>query len=144
MGFKTFLNITPTITYPSPSSTTQPTSQPSSQSQTTSTSSPTEFILTLPENPLSEFAELPSDALGSSNQRDSTISSNNGGLGRQGDGTFKYARGTAGNGTAIGTMGGQKEGLWFSNVLVGVLRGSLEMVCQMLISLDTRTATRTY
>lgn len=62
VAFKTFLNITPTVTAPSPS----------------------EFILTLEENPLSEFAELPRDA--------------------------------------------KEGGLWFSNVLCGVIRGALEMV----------------
>ena len=62
VAFKTFLNVTPTVTAPSPS----------------------EFILTLEENPLSEFAELPRDA--------------------------------------------KEGGLWFSNVLCGVIRGALEMV----------------
>lgn len=87
VGFKTFLNITPSVTYPQP---------PATGTATPSTNTnggpplpfPAEFILTLDENPLAEFAELPRDALPSD----------------------------AG------------EGLWFSNVLCGVLRGALEMV----------------
>ncbi|KAI6045706.1 BET3 family protein [Pisolithus marmoratus] len=78
VGFKSFLNITPTVTHLPP-----PTSRPSSVQQQTSipTSS---FTLTLDENPLAEFVELPEEAL--------------------------------------------EGGLWFSNVLCGVLRGALEMV----------------
>jgi hypothetical protein len=71
VGFKSFLNIVPSIIYlPAP-----PGGGPI-----------TEFGLVLDENPLAELAELPSDAL---------------------DG-----------------------GLWFSNVLCGVIRGALEMVRQ--------------
>lgn len=65
VGFKMFLNITPTITH-----------------QDSATSK--EFSLVLDENPLAEFVELPADA--------------------------------------------RTGGLWFSNVLAGVLRGALEMV----------------
>jgi hypothetical protein len=74
VAFKTFLNITPTITFP-PAST---------QSANPSLPQPSEFSLILEENPLSEFAELPRDA--------------------------------------------REGGLWFSNVLCGVIRGALEMV----------------
>ena len=82
VGFKSFLNITPTVTHggaPPPSSP-RPTSNASmSQANTGST-----FTLTLEENPLAEFVELPDEVL--------------------------------------------EGGLWFSNVLCGVLRGALEMV----------------
>lgn len=71
VAFKSFLNIQPSVSFPP---------------QTAgSTSSPGEFVLTFDENPLTEFAELPRDAL--------------------------------------------EGGLWFSNILAGVLRGALEMVC---------------
>ncbi|KAJ3032312.1 transport protein particle 22 kDa subunit [Rhizophlyctis rosea] len=43
LGFKIFLNITPTISFP--------------------TQTPTEFTLTFDENPLADFVELPEDAL---------------------------------------------------------------------------------
>ncbi|KDQ61011.1 hypothetical protein JAAARDRAFT_67422 [Jaapia argillacea MUCL 33604] len=77
VGFKSFLNITPTVTHSQP----QPSgSRPPSQANPTGSS----FILTLDENPLAEFVELPEEAL--------------------------------------------EGGLWFSNVLCGVLRGALEMV----------------
>lgn len=68
VGFKSFLNITPTLSF-------TPVSGPNVQQ---------EFSLILDENPLADMVELPSDAV---------------------DG-----------------------GLWFSNVLCGVLRGALEMV----------------
>ncbi|KIJ69027.1 hypothetical protein HYDPIDRAFT_105588 [Hydnomerulius pinastri MD-312] len=77
VGFKSFLNITPGVTHAAPTSRPNSVSQPSS----VPTSS---FILTLDENPLAEFVELPEEAL--------------------------------------------EGGLWFSNVLCGVLRGALEMV----------------
>ena len=79
MAFKTFLNITPTLSFPPPPS-------------TTPNASPQEFILTFEENPLAEFAELPPDA--------------------------------------------REGGLWFSNVLCGVVRGALEMVSPFLASLQ--------
>ncbi|KAF4603814.1 transport protein particle 22 kDa subunit [Pleurotus pulmonarius] len=81
VGFKSFLNITPTVTHSPP---TAPSSnRPTSTSGNPATSGPW-FILTLDENPLAEFVELPEEAL--------------------------------------------EGGLWFSNVLCGVLRGALEMV----------------
>ncbi|KAF8163469.1 NO signaling/Golgi transport ligand-binding domain-containing protein [Crassisporium funariophilum] len=82
VGFKSFLNISPTVTHggPPPPSSPRPTSN-ASMSQASSGSS---FTLTLEENPLAEFVELPEEAL--------------------------------------------EGGLWFSNVLCGVIRGSLEMV----------------
>ncbi|KAH7912206.1 transport protein particle complex subunit [Hygrophoropsis aurantiaca] len=81
IGFKSFLNVTPGVTHaapPPPSSSTRPTG--TTQSSTLGSS----FILTLDDNPLAEFVELPEEAL--------------------------------------------EGGLWFSNVLCGVLRGALEMV----------------
>ncbi|OCF32677.1 BET3 family protein [Kwoniella heveanensis BCC8398] len=78
VAFRTFLGITPTLSFPPPppSNANPPPPQKAQQ--------PTEFILTLDENPLAEFAELPRDA--------------------------------------------REGGLWFSNVLCGVLRGALEMI----------------
>ncbi|ODN83608.1 hypothetical protein, variant 1 [Cryptococcus amylolentus CBS 6039] len=82
VAFKSFLNITPSISLPQPSSSSAPpsASAPTSASQ----SGPQEIIFTFDENPLSEFTELPGDA--------------------------------------------KEGGLWFSNVLCGVVRGALEMV----------------
>ncbi|KAH7889402.1 BET3 family protein [Phlebopus sp. FC_14] len=77
VGFKTFLNITPGITHSAPIS------RPNSVSQQSGIPA-SSFTLTLDENPLVEFVELPEEAL--------------------------------------------EGGLWFSNVLCGVLRGALEMV----------------
>lgn len=70
--------MSPTVSFPTSSAPPPPgpSGQPLPQ--------PSEFILTLDENPLAEFAELPRDA--------------------------------------------REGGLWFSNVLCGVIRGSLEMV----------------
>lgn len=102
VGFKTFLNITPDVTFPTaPSTTTQTTEIPGM-------TGPTEFILTFDENPLAEFAELPLDAMGP-----------------------KYAKAAQDKKLAnwdAKEVGGQAEGLWFSNILCGVVRGSLEMV----------------
>ena len=79
MAFKTFLNITPNLSFPPPP-------------PTTPNAAPQEFILTFEENPLAEFAELPPDA--------------------------------------------REGGLWFSNVLCGVVRGALEMVSPFLACLQ--------
>ncbi|CCM02087.1 uncharacterized protein FIBRA_04164 [Fibroporia radiculosa] len=81
VGFKSFLNITPIVTHaaPPPAASSR-TSTPAPQSNAVGSS----FTLTLDENPLVEFVELPEDAL--------------------------------------------EGGLWFSNVLCGVLRGALEMM----------------
>ncbi|EIW85098.1 BET3 family protein [Coniophora puteana RWD-64-598 SS2] len=79
VGFKSFLNITPSVTHSAPTAGSRPGSVPQQSSVPTSS-----FILTLDENPLAEFVELPEEAL--------------------------------------------EGGLWFSNVLCGVLRGALEMV----------------
>jgi hypothetical protein len=85
VGFKAFLNITPAVTHaapppPSPTKAGGPAAQPSAAGSS--------FTLTLDDNPLAEFVELPEEAL--------------------------------------------EGGLWFSNVLCGVLRGSLEMVSQRM------------
>jgi len=79
VGFKSFLNITPSVTHSAPTAGSRPGSVPQQSSVPASS-----FILTLDENPLAEFVELPEEAL--------------------------------------------EGGLWFSNVLCGVLRGALEMV----------------
>jgi len=84
IGFKIFLNIVPSVAHfalPIPSSA-------PGTAQSTAAAAPPQmtqaFSLTLDENPLAEFVELPDEAL--------------------------------------------EGGLWFSNVLCGVLRGALEMV----------------
>ncbi|KZO97796.1 BET3 family protein [Calocera viscosa TUFC12733] len=82
IGFKSFLNITPSITHtaalpPPPGAAAPAPSQ-------TRPGAGASFVLTLEENPLAEFVEMPEEAV---------------------DG-----------------------GLWWSNVLCGVLRGALEMV----------------
>ncbi|WVF67469.1 hypothetical protein IAT40_002225 [Kwoniella sp. CBS 6097] len=82
VAFRTFLGITPNLSFPPPSNSNP--SQPQGQNQARTQNQPTEFILTLDENPLAEFAELPRDA--------------------------------------------REGGLWFSNVLCGVVRGALEMI----------------
>ncbi|KNZ78421.1 Transport protein particle 22 kDa subunit [Termitomyces sp. J132] len=87
IGFKTFLNITPSITHGI--APTQPSSKHDGAAATQASGST--FTLTLDENPLAEFVELPEEAL--------------------------------------------QGGLWFSNVLCGVLRGALEMV-QMQVQVD--------
>ncbi|KAJ7271995.1 transport protein particle complex subunit [Mycena haematopus] len=82
VGFKSFLNITPTVTHgaaPPPSSPRPGSTGPGPQANVGSS-----FTLTLEENPLAEFVELPEEVL--------------------------------------------EGGLWFSNVLCGVIRGALEMV----------------
>ncbi|KAL1405805.1 transport protein particle 22 kDa subunit [Vanrija albida] len=48
VAFKTFLNITPSVSFP--------------PAQAASPAQSTEFVLTFDENPLDEFAELPADA----------------------------------------------------------------------------------
>lgn len=77
VGFKSFLNITPVVTHVAPAS------RPNNLQQQ-GTVAGSSFVLTLEENPLAEFVELPEEAL--------------------------------------------EGGLWFSNVLCGVIRGALEMV----------------
>ncbi|KAF9053872.1 TRAPP I complex [Hymenopellis radicata] len=84
VGFKSFLNISPSVTHGAPPSTSTSPRPMSTGSAPTGPSSGAYFTLTLDENPLAEFVELPEDAL--------------------------------------------EGGLWFSNVLCGVLRGALEMV----------------
>lgn len=92
IAFKAFLNITPTLLFPS-------------------TQGPIrEFSLVFDENPLTEFVELPEDALPSSaiNQQQQA---------------------------STGRPGEQpREGLWYSNVLCGVVRGALEMVSLLTIT----------
>ncbi|KAJ7444894.1 transport protein particle complex subunit [Mycena latifolia] len=90
VGFKSFLNITPTVTHgavpppPSPG-------RPASTGPTSLANAGASFTLTLEENPLAEFVELPDEVL--------------------------------------------EGGLWFSNVLCGVIRGALEMV-QMQVQVE--------
>ncbi|KAL1744561.1 NO signaling/Golgi transport ligand-binding domain-containing protein [Schizophyllum fasciatum] len=90
VGFKAFLNITPTVAHAVPGQAAA-NSRPSSTTGTPQPTSGASFTLTLDDNPLAEFVELPDDAL--------------------------------------------EGGLWFSNVLCGVLRGALEMV-QMQVAAE--------
>ena len=90
VGFKTFLNITPSISHhsaPPPGSSTASTPQRTSNPPAPSTGPGSSFVLTFEENPLAEFVELPEEAL--------------------------------------------EGGLWYSNILCGVLRGALEMVSSL-------------
>ncbi|KAG8810060.1 transport protein particle 22 kDa subunit [Serendipita sp. 399] len=114
VGFKSFLNITPSVTHHpappqagglQPSTTTPrssllPSQNAAAQAQTHSMPGAS-FVLTLDENPLAEFVELPDTALPAT-----------------------ATEGSTGQGT--GTQ--NQTGLWYSNILCGVLRGALEMV----------------
>lgn len=88
VGFKSFLNITPTVTHSAAPATATAAIPPSSPSRNSASAqnagSASSFTLTFDENPLAEFVELPEEAL--------------------------------------------EGGLWFSNILCGVIRGALEMV----------------
>jgi len=87
VGFKSFLNVTPAVAHsqpPSASPRSSTTASGQGQQTVAATGSQPSFTLTLDENPLAEFVELPEEAI--------------------------------------------EGGLWFSNVLCGVLRGALEMV----------------
>ncbi|EST06127.1 Transport protein particle (TRAPP) component [Kalmanozyma brasiliensis GHG001] len=85
VGFKMFLNITPTVVHHDETGASAAiTGQPSAAASAQASAGTREFSLILEENPLAEFVELPKDA--------------------------------------------RAGGLWFSNVLAGVLRGALEMV----------------
>lgn len=86
VGFKTFLNVVPSISHAAGTNGAKP-ADPSaapSSDNTGASAALQEFTLTLDENPLAEFVELPPEV--------------------------------------------REGGLWFSNVLVGVLKGALEMV----------------
>ena len=76
------------------------------------------FILTLDENPLAEFVELRNSALPSLNQGNSQSGTPNAAAAAAAGGTLQAQMEEKGNG----------GGLWYSNVLCGVLRGALEMV----------------
>jgi hypothetical protein len=78
------LNITPTVVHSPPQPPPAPSRSGTPAGQQQPAASQPYFTLTLDENPLAEFVELPEEAL--------------------------------------------EGGLWFSNVLCGVLRGALEMV----------------
>jgi len=85
------------------------------------------FILTLDENPLAEFVELPDSALSSLNQ------------GTSQSGTPNAATAAAGTLQAKMEEKENGSGLWYSNVLCGVLRGALEMVqmqCEVVFLSD--------
>lgn len=91
VGFKMFLNITPTVIHHQQddavslsAAATAVSGQQSAAASAQASAGTREFSLILEENPLAEFVELPRDA--------------------------------------------RAGGLWFSNVLAGVLRGALEMV----------------
>ena len=64
MGFKSFLNITPNVTHSAPLPPSSPTRPHSSaQAQATANAAGSSFTLTLDENPLAEYVELPEEAL---------------------------------------------------------------------------------
>ncbi|KAF9052913.1 transport protein particle complex subunit [Panaeolus papilionaceus] len=87
VGFKSFLNIAPNVTHNIPPS--APPNRPASTVSLGQAGVGSSFTLTLDENPLADFVELPEEAL--------------------------------------------EGGLWFSNVLCGVIRGALEMVWSNLL-----------
>jgi hypothetical protein len=119
IGFKMFLNIVPNISYWSPDGRT--------------------FQITLIENPLSDFVELPDDIddveydYDNENNNDNenritngledlSISGNGNGNGNEDSNNNKNRKGNA------------RKDLWYSNILCGVLKGALEMVqldCQV-------------
>jgi len=90
VGFKSFLNVTPTVVHSpqaAPAAGSSRSSTPAGQTPAAVAQQQQQqpyFTLTLDENPLTEFVELPEEAI--------------------------------------------EGGLWFSNVLCGVLRGALEMI----------------
>lgn len=96
VGFKMFLNISPTVIHHTDTEAGQiQQQQPGSLSTAggpsgaaTSTTPPSEFSLIFEENPLADFVEMPPDA--------------------------------------------REGGLWWSNVLAGVIRGALEMVSGLI------------
>ncbi|KAF7323158.1 Trafficking protein particle complex subunit BET3 [Mycena chlorophos] len=90
VGFKSFLNITPTVNHAVPPPPPSPGQRPASTGPMQA-SAGSSFSLIFDENPLAEFVELPEEAL--------------------------------------------EGGLWFSNVLCGVIRGALEMV-QMQVTAE--------
>ncbi|PWN21579.1 TRAPP I complex [Microstroma glucosiphilum] len=84
VGFKMFLNTTPTVIHHNRSSMPADASGSNPTAASQNQQPQQEFSLILEENPLSEFVEMPPDA--------------------------------------------REGGLWWSNVLAGVIRGALEMV----------------
>jgi len=61
VGFKSFLNITPTVTHGAPPSPSP--GRPTSNASITQANAGSTFTLTLDENPLAEFVELPEEVL---------------------------------------------------------------------------------
>lgn len=87
-----------------------------------SLSGPSDFILTFDENPLAEFAELPADAVGKKHLRVEQ---------KVGPGGVQEPEGltrAVPHSMERDEIDGKDEGLWFSNVLCGVIRGCLEMI----------------
>lgn len=98
IGFKMFLNIVPNITHWS------------SDGRT--------FQITLTENPLSDFVELPDDIDEEDDEIDNDFNSLN----------------INDNENNDNRKGNARKKLWYSNILCGVLKGALEMVqldCQV-------------
>lgn len=89
VGFKSFLNITPTVTHSPPPPSAKTGSVPPSSSGSAASGPGSVFSLIFEDNPLADFVELPDEALAG--------------------------------------------GLWYSNVLCGVIRGALEMVSASII-----------
>ncbi|KAF8892467.1 NO signaling/Golgi transport ligand-binding domain-containing protein [Infundibulicybe gibba] len=61
VGFKSFLNVTPTVTHGAPPP--PPASRPNSSASASPGNAGSYFTLALDENPLAEFVELPEEAL---------------------------------------------------------------------------------
>lgn len=104
IGFKMFLNVVPNVTYWSADGRT--------------------FQLTLAENPLADFVELPDDV----DDVEYDCDNDGAAAGLQGLGLNHRNR-----------KGNARKELWYSNILCGVLKGALEMVqldCQVWFASD--------
>lgn len=113
VAFKTFLGVSPSISH---------------NPQTSS--GLREFSLYFDENPLAEFVELPDEATGRASQAGSLglpggAGSTPSGAPVAGSGPGRPTSSVAGAGPG---KDGSPGGLWYSQVLCGVVRGALEMV----------------
>lgn len=98
-----------------------------------------EFSLHLDDNPLAEFVELPEDALGKTQQHQvaQVTAANGNGFTPAGPGSMAGLSGPGRPGTNVAAAlpggvpagpEGTSGGLWYSQILCGVVRGALEMV----------------
>lgn len=104
VGFKMFLNIVPTVTSWSADGRT--------------------FQITLTENPLSNFVELPDDI----DEVDYDYDYEQCGVNGVNSGIEDLSIGTGGGNEMGSAKGRARRQLWYSNILCGVLKGALEMV----------------